>query len=179
MISSLKSKNNALSDELKKKEFIIKLKDERILQLENRLKKSIPDKENPKIYNTYADSSTTGTLDLEHIRILTENESKIKSQLFSKDKIISELENKLRDLERQLNTQKLQILDKNENSASMEHEQTREKFNSYNRMLGESEGKMNQLKNEKLILEQKLNQLVEIIKNQSHELKVNFIFILK
>jgi len=180
LISSLKTKNHLLSEDLKKKDFIIKLKDERISQLENRLKKAGPSSPSADKYKSNNNNLTTNAstnnekiyTDNENIRLLTENDSKMKSQLFVKDKIISELEHKIKDLEKELNTLKLQTLDKNETSFSQQHDLQRNKLNTYNRMLGESDGRLTQLTNEKAILEQKLNQLVEIIKNQSQELKV-------
>ena len=96
----------------------------------------------------------------------------MKSQLFTKDKIISDLEHKIKELDRELSMSKILNLDKNELNNSVHHEQTRNKLNSLNRMLEDSESRLSRINNEKFVLEQKLNQLVEIIKNQSIELKV-------
>ncbi len=170
LIQNLKSKNTQLIEDLKKKEFIIKLKDERIAQLENRIKKIQVPVEGTGKSDQVGDVSPSAS---EEIKLLMESDTKMKSQLFAKDRIICDFEQKIKELERQVNNQRLQLLEKNESSSSMQHELSVNRFNNYNRVLGENEGKLHQLLGEKNVLEQKCNELVDIIKNQSNELKVS------
>jgi len=119
----------------------------------------------------------------DQLKLVSEAENKLRSQVISKDKIIQELDGVIKDMEKQLNISRKQNVEKEKicedikqdfNEISQKFKNLQMKFNHKDEELRkfkeENEFKTSESTKEKAHLEEKMSQLITIVKQYSNEL---------
>jgi DNA repair exonuclease SbcCD ATPase subunit len=117
----------------------------------------------------------------DQLKLVSEAENKLRSQVISKDKIIQELDGVIKDMEKQLNISRKQNVEKEKicedikqdfNEISQKFKNLQMKFNQKDQELRkykeENEVKTSESTKEKAHLEEKMSQLITIVKQYSN-----------
>ena len=134
-----------------------------------------------RLYET--DYSSKSSYLNEQLKHVSEAESKLRNQIIAKDKIIHDFDNVIKDQENQLNSYKKQAIDKESIIAELKQDfnEISAKFKNITLRLNMKEEewkkirealdlKVKESNKEKILLEEKLSQLIEIVKQYSKEL---------
>jgi hypothetical protein len=153
-------------------------------QMENFKRQTTVLEEKLRLYETDMSSKSHHLSD--QLKQISDAEGKLRSQLIAKDKIIHDLDSSLKEYEKQMRDLKKTILDKDD--LNTEHKQQFNEIGSkfknislkmelrdeeHKRYKEEAELKSKEAANEKRLLEDKLNQMVDIVKQYSRELGDN------
>lgn len=119
----------------------------------------------------------------EQLKIVSEAENKLRNQVIGKDKIIQELDSAIKDYEKQLSISRRQNVEKEKicedikqdfNEISQKFKNLQIKFNQKDEELrkykDENEYNFTEMSKEKAHLEEKMSQLITIVKQYSNEL---------
>jgi chromosome segregation ATPase len=150
-------------------------------QMENFKRQTTVLEEKLRLYETDISSKSNHLSD--QLKQISDAESKLRSQLIAKDKIIHDLDSTLKENEKQLRDMRKQAMDKDDlntehkqhfneisskfKNISLKMELREEEFKSYKE---ECELKLKEASNEKRVLEDKINQMIDIVKQYSREI---------
>jgi DNA repair exonuclease SbcCD ATPase subunit len=188
MIKFQNKKIQDLYDELEKRDHKIQSLQSQLngidnykFQMENFKRQTSVLEEKLRLYETDMSSKSVHLSD--QLKQISEAEAKLRSQLIAKDKIIHDLDFNQKEQERHVSLLRKQLLEKDEINTEHKHEfnEITTKFKNislkmelrdeeFKRYKEESELKLKEALGEKKMFEDKLNQMIEIVKQYSREL---------
>jgi chromosome segregation ATPase len=188
MIRTQNRKIQELVEELERRDttiqnlqFQLNSSDNYRIQMENYKRQLSILEEKIHLYET--DYSSKSTFLSEQLKHVSEAETKLRNQIINKDKIIHEYDQVIKDQEKQISIYKKQILDKDGVYSELKQDfnEITAKFKNltlklglkeeeYRKIKDDQEIKISDLIREKSLLEEKLNQLIDIVKQYSKEL---------
>ena len=190
-INMIKNQNRKIQDlyeELEKKDLTIQSLQSQSnsnenykLQSENYKRQVWILEEKLRLYETEVSSKSSYLSD--QLKTVCEAENKMRNQIVSKDKALHEMDSALKDYERQLTALKKQLLDKEGTNSELKQDfnEITVKFKNLNLKLNlkeeeykkfkeDNERRVSDTEREKAHLEEKLSQLIDIVKQYSKEL---------